>query len=316
MKAIRTGIEIKLDYKRVLYKPFTIMSEERIIKIIGRILTLSEMEVKKELKQVMTEFEERHQRLRNFFLNRFEQMKKYLLTDQLLSDERKLLIGAYFTQEYSLESAALFNPSMVWHPDQSDLPEGSRRFILSLRATGEGHISSITFRTGVIDKENRINLTTPTRYVTISENITNPVYEKILFERKLMELDLLSDFAKTVLSSLDDNFTITDLEESIRILVRPFRNKLGENFLTAKAILSLALSNYEIQYSPEQRLSERIIFPHSPSEINGIEDARFVEFIDEMVKELIMLLIRLTMVKLFSRNFWKLKIFFILKLPL
>ncbi len=281
MKAIRTGIEIKLDYKRVLYKPFTIMSEERIVKIIGRILTLSEMEVKKELKQVITEFEERHQKLHNFFLNRFEQMKKYLLTDQLLSDERKLLIGAYFTQEYSLESAALFNPSMVWHPDQSDLPEGSRRFILSLRATGEGHISSITFRTGVIDKENRINLTTPTRYVTISENITNPVYEKILFERKLMELDLLSDFAKTVLSSLDDNFTITDLEESIRILVRPFRNKLGENFLTAKAILSLALSNYEIQYSPEQRLSERIIFPHSPSEINGIEDARFVEFIDD-----------------------------------
>src|SRR3990167_8255905 len=147
MKAIRTRIVIKPDYKRVLYRSFIIISEERIIKIIGRILTLSEKEVKKELKNVMTEFEERHQRLRNFYLNRFEQMKKYLLTDQLLSDERKLLIGAYFTQEYSLE----------WHPDQSDLPEGSRRFILSLRATGEGHISSITFRSGVIDKENRID---------------------------------------------------------------------------------------------------------------------------------------------------------------
>ncbi|HEY4754574.1 MAG TPA: glycoside hydrolase family 130 protein, partial [Ignavibacteriaceae bacterium] len=258
-----------------------IISEERIIKIIGRILTLSEKEVKKELKNVMTEFEERHQRLRNFYLNRFEQMKKYLLTDQLLSDERKLLIGAYFTQEYSLESAALFNPSMVWHPDQSDLPEGSRRFILSLRATGEGHISSITFRSGVINKENRIDINTPTRYVATSENITNPVYEKILFERKLMELDLLNDFAKKVLDSLEDNFTIADLEDCIKILIRPFRNKGGENELTAKGILSLALSNYEIQYSPDQGLSERIIFPHSSSEINGIEDARFVEFTDE-----------------------------------
>ncbi len=281
MKAIRTGIVIKPDYKRVVYRPFTIMSEERIIKIIGRILTLCEEEVKKELGQVITEFEVRHQRLRNFFLNRFEEMKKHLLTDQVLSEERKLLIGAYFTQEYSMESAALFNPSMVWHPDQSDLPEGSRRFILSLRATGEGHLSSITFRSGVIDKENGITIITPTRYVTTSENITNPDYEKKLFERKLIELDLLNDFAKQVMSSLEDNFTMADLEDCIKILVRPYKKKGGEKELTAKAILSLALSNYEIQYSPDQRLSERIIFPHSPSEINGIEDARFVEFTDE-----------------------------------
>jgi predicted GH43/DUF377 family glycosyl hydrolase len=229
----------------------------------------------------MTEYEERHQRLHVFFLNRFDNIKKHLLTDQILSDERKLLIGAYFTQEYSIESAALFNPSMVWHPDQSDLPEGSHRFILSLRATGEGHISSITFRTGVIDKENNISLITPTRYVTISENITNPVFEKILFERKLMELDLLTDFAKKVLSSLDETFTITDLEDCIKILLRPFKNKIVEDVLTAQGILSLALSNYEIQYSPDQRLSERIIFPHSPSQVNGIEDARFVQFFDD-----------------------------------
>jgi predicted GH43/DUF377 family glycosyl hydrolase len=281
MKTFRTRIIIKPDYKRVLYRPFSMISEERIIKIIARILTLSEKEVKKELKQVMTEFEDRHQRVRNFYLIRFEQMKKYLITDQLLSDERKLLIGAYFTQEYSVESAALFNPSMVWHPDQSDLPEGSRRFILSLRATGEGHISSITFRSGVIDKENKINIDTPSRYVATSENITNSVYEKKLFERKLIELDLINDFANNVLSSLEEIFSITDLENCITILMRPFRNKGGENELTAKGILSLAVSNYEIQYNPDQRLSERIIFPHSPSEINGIEDARFVEFTDE-----------------------------------
>ncbi|MCB0751619.1 MAG: glycoside hydrolase family 130 protein, partial [Ignavibacteriae bacterium] len=226
-------------------------------------------------------FEERHQRLRNFYLNRFEQMKKHLLTDKELSKERKLLIGAYFTQEYSLESAALFNPSMVWHPNQSDLPEGSRRFILSLRATGEGHISSITFRSGIIDKENNINIDIPSRYVTTSDNISNQNFEKALFEKKLFELDLLNDFAQKVIESLDENFTYNELESIINILIRSYRNKGVENELTSKAILSLALSNYEIQYNSDQRLSERVIFPHSPSEINGIEDARFVEFIDE-----------------------------------
>ena len=281
MKAIRTGIFIKPDYKRVLYRPYPIIYEERLIKIIGRILTLSEKEITKELKQVLMKYEERHHSLIKYFLKRYEHVKKYLLTDQPLSDERKLLIGAYFTQEYSLESAALFNPSMVWHPDQTNLPNGSRRFILSLRATGEGHISSITFRSGVIDNENKINIDIPTRYVTTSENIINPMYEKMLFERKLIELDLLNDFAKIVLNSLENNFTYKDLDECIGILIRPFKNKHGENELVAKGILSLALSNYEIHYTPDQKLSERIIFPHSPSEINGIEDARFVEFIDE-----------------------------------
>jgi len=281
MKVIRTELVIKPDYKRVLYRPFTIASEERITRIIGRILTLSEVEVKSELNQIITEFEERHQRLRKFYLNRFEQMKKYLLTDKPLSKDRKLLIGAYFTQEYSLESAALFNPSMVWHPDQSNLADGSRRFIMSLRATGEGHISSITFRSGVIDKENNISIDIPSRYVSTSENISNQVYEKTLFEKKIIELDLLTEFAQKVIDSLEEIFSYVDLEGIIKILLRTYRNKGVEIELTSKAILSLALSNYEIQYNSDQRLSERIIFPHSPSENNGIEDARFVEFIDE-----------------------------------
>ena len=112
------------------------------------------------------QFRNRHQKTRQFFLRRFEQIKSHLLTDQPLSENRKLLIGALFTQEYSLESAALFNPSMVWHPDQSGLADGSRRFILSLRATGEGHISSITFRSGIIDGQNQIHIDEPTRFVT------------------------------------------------------------------------------------------------------------------------------------------------------
>src|SRR5205085_3562325 len=137
----------------------------------------------------------RHQRTREFFLYRFEHVRKHLLTDQPLSENRRLLIGSYFTQEYALESAALFNPSMVWHPDQSGLPAGSRRFVLSLRATGEGHISSITFRSGVIDADDQIAIDEPSRFVTTPEQVPNALYEKNLFHRKLFELALANSFA-------------------------------------------------------------------------------------------------------------------------
>jgi predicted GH43/DUF377 family glycosyl hydrolase len=281
LKAKRTGIVIKPDPARVLFRPFNPTSQDRIFKIIARIMALPEEEVKQQLEEVMAEFGDRHQKEIQFFLKRFEQVRSYLLTDQPLSQERQLLIGAYFTHEYSLESAALFNPSIVWHPDQSDLPEGSRRFILSLRATGEGHISSITFRTGVVDAENKISINPPTRFVTAPEMHPNPSYEKALFEKKLLELGLANGFSEQIMAGLDEWFTLTELQENIRFGLRQNRQRANELEIVAKGILSLAQSNYEIIYTPEQRLSERIIFPSSPTEINGIEDARFVEFHDD-----------------------------------
>src|SRR3954470_616555 len=158
MDVKRTGIVLKPSNSRVVIRPFEIASATRIEKILARVSALPEAEVECLLGSVMREFRERHQRTREFFLHRFEQVRKHLLTDHALSESRRLLIGSYFTQEYALESAALFNPSMVWHPDQSGLPDGWHRFILSLRATGEGHISSITFRSGVIDAENHIRM--------------------------------------------------------------------------------------------------------------------------------------------------------------
>lgn len=281
LELVRTGLELTPDYRRVLYRPLYIEPEERIIKILGRIQTLTETEVNNEINALLTSFEERHKRLKKFFLQRYQQIKKYLLTDHILSEERKLLIGAYFTQEYSLESAALFNPSIIWDKDQTNLPPGCKRFIMSLRATGEGHISSITFRSGIVDSENQITITNPTKYVSTSDNISNPIYEKKIFERKLSELDLLTDFSITILSLLDSYFTIEDLKLNLDKFTKNTKTKSSENRMTANGILSLALSNYEIQYDSEQKLYERIIFPHSPSESNGIEDARFVDFTDD-----------------------------------
>ena len=226
----------------------------------------------------MHEFRERHQRTREFFLHRFDQVRRHLLTDRPISEPRRLLIGSYFTQEYSLESAALFNPSMVWHPDQSSLPDGSSRFIVSLRATGEGHISSITFRSGVIDAENRIRMDEPTRFVAAPELVPNALYDRSLFHRKLSELGVNGTLTEQVLAALSDRFTLDMLEHVLGNVLRNNRARQREFEPIAHTMVMLAKANYEIRFSPDLDVSERIIFPSSPTETNGIEDARFVRF--------------------------------------
>ena len=163
------------------------------------------------LDEVSAEFSERHQQIHNLFLERFEQVRDLLPTDQELSEQRRLLIGSYFLAEYSLESAALFNPSIVPHPDQTGLPSGALRFILSLRATGEGHISSITFRTGIIHADQRIEVFTPSGFLTEPRQIPNPVYEKALFGRKLSELGLTGEFTRRVMNRLGESFALEEL---------------------------------------------------------------------------------------------------------
>lgn len=277
----RTDVILKPNSARVLFRPFLLLEAQRALRIVARVTALSDDEVDRLLHNVLSEFHGRHFRLRQFFQARFEYAREYLVTDEPLSENRQLLIGSYFTQEYAFESAALFNPSMVWHPDQSGLPAGSKRFIVSLRATGEGHISSITFRSGIVDSECRIHLDKATRLVTSPEMVPNAQYEKALFQRKLIELGLGNGFSDMVFSLLDDGFTLDQLETAVAMVRRQNRNRITEFDTVAKGIVALAQSNYEVGFAPEQNLSERVIFPYSPTETNGIEDARFVEFRDE-----------------------------------
>src|SRR5580704_5640692 len=174
----RESTILEPDQSRVLLRPFSPGGSERIGGIISRIMALPEEQIGLLLEEISAEFSKRHQHIRNRFLERFEQVRETLSTREGLSEQRKLLIGSYFLAEYSLESAALFNPSIVPHPDQTALPPGALRFILSLRATGEGHISSITFRTGVIHPDNRIEMHTPVGFLTEPCQVHNPVYEK------------------------------------------------------------------------------------------------------------------------------------------
>jgi predicted GH43/DUF377 family glycosyl hydrolase/serine/threonine protein kinase len=277
----RTGIVLKPNNSRVLIRPFELTSESRVERIIARVMSLAEPEVDALVDDLMRKFYNRHQKTRHFFLNRFEQVRRYLLTDQQLSENRRMLIGASFTQEYALESAALSNPSMVWHPDQSGLEPGSRRFIVSLRATGEGHISSIAFRSGTVDAECRVRMDEPTRFVTAPELVLNKLYDKKLFHRELMELGIDGPNTGQLLGMLGDQFTFDELEHTIRRALHQSRPRQHELEPITQGMLSLAKANYEIGYSPEQHLSERIIFPSSPTEANGIEDARFVRFVED-----------------------------------
>jgi predicted GH43/DUF377 family glycosyl hydrolase len=284
MKAItvkRTGVTLNPDRSRVLVRPFRLATEQRVTNICGRVMALPESEVHELLQQVLSEFAERHQQTRDLLKYRFDRVRRSLLTDSKISEERELLLGAYFTHEYALEAAALFNPSLVQHPDQSALPEGALRFILSLRATGEGHISSVTFRTGIVDPNNQVTINPPTRFLTEPRQVPNASYEKELFERKLYELQLTNPFSRRVMSDLKDTFTLAELERKLDSVLKAVRATEPESDSVAKGILLLAQSNYEVQFAPESRVSERVIFPTSPSASNGIEDARFVLFQNE-----------------------------------
>jgi predicted GH43/DUF377 family glycosyl hydrolase len=281
MNVTRTGIVLKPNASRVLFRPFTPAGEERPLRILARVLALSEPEVVEMLAQVLSEFKSRHQRLHDYFLARYDFVCGLLPTNQPVSQDRRLLIGAYFTHEYSLEAAALFNPSMVPHPDQTGLPEGTLRFIVSLRATGEGHISSITFRTGVIDGQGKVSVDTPSRFVTAPDHIPPVSYHKEIFWHKLQELGIADNISETILKTLQDHFTVEELSQELQYLRRYAHHRNTEFDRTASRLVNLAKSNYEVVYSPSQSLTERVIFPNAPNESNGIEDARFVRFVED-----------------------------------
>ena len=282
MHLTRSATILRPDQSRVLLRPFTPGGPERIARIVARIMAMPEDRVGAILDRVCTEFCRRHQEVRKVFAERFEQVRESLAPDRELSEKRRLLIGSYFLAEYSLESAALFNPCMVPHPDQTGVETGAIRFILSLRATGEGHISSITFRTGIIHPDLRIEVLPATGFLSEPRQIPNPLYEKALFERKLSELGLAGEFTRRVLHKLADRFALDELRAALQ--AEQFLLPDGmtqDNQEVSQGIWMLARSNYEVQFQPEQRMCERILFPATPSQRNGIEDARFVCFRDE-----------------------------------
>ncbi len=277
----RHNLSLLPESSRVIIRSFIPADALRIEAIIARAMAMPEPKVILELKKLREEFEARHFEIDQVLLSHFQKVSRHITADQALTDNRRLLIGALFSGEYALESAALFNPSIVPHPDQSTVEQGALRFIMSLRATGEGHISSIEFRTGMITAEGDITMDPISRYLTVPEVRPNPSYKKTSFSSKLQEMNPNASCHDAVMAPLGERFTLDDLKLSItavRANAEPVSMELSRML---ERIQWLADSNYELRFPSYLKMSERIIFPVSANESNGIEDARFVRFIED-----------------------------------
>ena len=277
----RHDITLQPESGRVIIRPFLPGKPQILANILARALALSEAEVELQLHATLAEFASRHFDIETHLLAHFERVRPHITGQPTLTRVRQLLIGALFSGEYALESAALFNPSMVPHPDQSGVEAGSQRFIMSLRATGEGHISSIEFRTGIIAPNGDINVEPVSRFVSLPEVVPNPTYKKYRFITKLQEMGFVGGHATAVMEPLAEAFTLVELDESVQRVRRESKPLNRDLRRALECFRWLADSNYELNFSSKLALSERIIFPVSPNETNGIEDARFVRFIED-----------------------------------
>ena len=281
LKVERKAIKIIGDTSRVITLLHLPDDKHRISKIIQRVMSMSETATKNLVAQIMIDFSGRHEDIEQIFERHLNEVKGYLPRDTMLSDAKRALIGAYFTKEYAIESAALFNPSIVPHPDQSHLKEGSLRFVMSLRATGDGHVSSIVFRSGVLDRHNTFHFDPISDFVETPNLQLDPAYKRNIFQRKLDEMGANHEITVYVLNQLSENFTYTEVIEKIEILrAKPQFSERIQN-RTFEIMRWLADSNYEVSFHPHHRISERVIFPVSKNESRGIEDARFVQFFND-----------------------------------
>jgi predicted GH43/DUF377 family glycosyl hydrolase len=281
LKVERKANKIVGDTSRVITRLHLPDKRYRIPKIIQRIMNLPDEAAENLIAQIMVGFSGRHKDIGHIFEQHLNEVKDYLPRDTMLSDVQRALIGAYFTMEYSIESAALFNPSIVPHPDQGDLDEGSLRFIMSLRAIGEGHLSSIVFRSGVLDRNNTFIFDPSSDYVERADVRLDPVYDRHLFQLKLNEMEACNEVTAHILDQLPEDFTYNELKEKIGALrASPIFSEERQNG-TFEIMYWLANSNYEVGFHPDHKISERVIFPVSNNESRGIEDARFVQFFDD-----------------------------------
>jgi predicted GH43/DUF377 family glycosyl hydrolase len=286
VQVTRAAVRLRPDPRRVLLKQFlpgaTVPAdaEARARSVLERVLALPEPTVTGTLEATRSRFAHRHRDLEGTLERQYRAVAGLIEgIDDGLSPARRLLIGAYFTHEYAIEAAALSNPSLVPAPDQDGVGPGEQRFVMSLRAIGEGHFSSIEFRTGVVDDRAGIHLDEAASFVTDGRHEA-PLYDRKVFRAKLAELGVPDDVADEVLAAAPPRFTMADLESSLsNVKARGLEPAVV--FETTRIAHWVAASNYVVTFPPDAPLSERVIFPSGPSESQGMEDARFVRFEDD-----------------------------------
>ncbi|MGN6531123.1 MAG: glycoside hydrolase family 130 protein [Ginsengibacter sp.] len=271
MKVIKQDIKLYADPKAVITRFLQLPGKERTSDIIQRVNDLTDEEVASFLKEIRQEFSSRHRDLDSIFKDHFKIINDEYKNDlQDFSEEKKLSLGALFTKEYSIEAAALFNPSIVSHPDQNNLQKGFQKFILSLRATGEGHISSIVFKTGLVNDRGNVSFDESSGYFTVLQKNEDAIYSKQFLKERISSL---RSGKMDQLDMLPDQFTAAKAFELINETSHESETIVREIFE----------SNYELKSLPGISLNEKVIFPTAKSESMGMEDVRFVKFTDKEV---------------------------------
>jgi predicted GH43/DUF377 family glycosyl hydrolase len=276
----RLPVTFASDNRRVITRFFDPGGQVRIQKVVDRVLRLSDAEVAALLDEVFLRFRTRHSSIVAALEQNYQNAAAVISREDGLDVNRRLLIGSYFTMEYSIESAALFNPSIVPHLYQGNLPDGALRFVMSLRATGEGHVSSIVFRTGIIYSDHQIQMDPASRFTHPIKVVPDKLYDKELFQRKLRDIRVPPSISRSILLRLGPSFTMGQLEEAIASA----RDDESDGLRSEEAVQSirwLARSNYQLELPADAEASELVIFPQTSNESRGIEDLRLVRFVGD-----------------------------------
>ncbi len=291
MTSVRAGLvtrspqRLAADPSRVITRLFVPGTEgfehedSRAGAVLRRVLALDEDDVRSSLDDVVTRFDGRHRDLVGTFRRHADEFADRLNTDIELSQARMLLLGATFTSEYAIEAAALCNPSIVAHPDQAGMAAGNLRFVMSVRGIGEGHRSSIGFRTGVVDAEGGVTVDAPTPFATVG-SVGSTLLDAAVFRIELARLRDGGEAADYVLDALGDRFTRADLEDQLGAL-QMHRSTRGHAQETISLIRAIAERFYAVEFADDVPLSERVLHPTLAAESAGMEDARFVRFVDD-----------------------------------
>jgi predicted GH43/DUF377 family glycosyl hydrolase len=289
VSVIRKNIKFLPDSSRVVARYFN-SGDQRTKELVNRILAMSNFDACHILEQVNREFARRHRNISSIFYKHYDNIKHIIeemqISEAELTEDKKMLIGSYLTMEYSIESSAFFNPSMMEDFDQSGLEKGEVRVVISFRATGEGHVSSIVFRRGIIDKDNNLRMMRIGDDIEKAEMLHKMMFNKKRFLSKLAEMHTL-DIYSTILNDLPEVFEYSVFKNALNIeLANPIISK--EKREAYEEVIWLMDSFYDIQFKHDSDISERVIFPISETESRGIEDARFVRFVDDDGAESVM----------------------------
>lgn len=276
----RLPVRLTRNERRVILLPFGLEQRERVRHVFERVDALSRRARRPLLDDILASFDSRHRDFAHALMEHYAAAQRMLGDDKDRDATARQLIGAYFSMEYSIESAALFNPSMVPHPDQGGVPPGARRFVMSLRATGEGHLSSTVFQTGIVSADHHVQLDPLGDCTARTRLAPDHHYEKPTFRRKLNEMGVAMNACDRVLHELEEAFTLSELDDAtVRVRNREHAPNMLEDAI--QAMLWLARSNYKLRLDPRDDIANLVMFPHSDNEVRGIEDLRLVRFEDD-----------------------------------